>query len=301
MKILNFGSMNIDDVYTVSHFVKPGETIKPISYERFSGGKGLNQSIALARAGAEVYHAGMIGEDGAFLKELLTESGVHTEFVQTVNTPTGRAIIQVEERTGQNCIILFGGANQCAVREQIDAVLSQFGEGDWLLLQNEINEIGYLMEQAHTRGMTVVFNPSPFNASVMQYPLSYVDWFFVNEIEGAAIARTDTPDAIIAGICTRYPDCRVVLTLGTNGACAYDRKQKASHPIFPVDVVDTTGAGDTFTGYFLHAIASGETLSAALRTASAASALAVSKKGAAPSIPTAEEVSNFLKRQENKS
>ncbi len=300
MRILNFGSMNIDDVYTVAHFVKPGETIKPITYERFSGGKGLNQSIALARAGAEVYHAGVIGEDGAFLKELLAQSGVNTEFIRTSKTPTGHAIIQVEEDSGQNCIILFSGANQCVAREHIDTALSHFGEGDWLLLQNEVNEIGYLMEQAHARGMSVVFNPSPFNASIMQYPLSYVDWFFVNEIEGAAIARTDAPGAIIAGICTRYPNCRVVLTLGTNGACAYDRQEKVRHPIFPVKVVDTTGAGDTFTGYFLHSIASGKTLSDALRTASAASAIAVSRKGAAPSIPTAEEVSNFLKEKENR-
>ena len=218
MKILNFGSMNIDDVYTVSHFVKPGETIKPISYERFSGGKGLNQSIALSRAGAEVYHAGMIGEDGAFLKELLQKSGVHTEYVQTVDTPTGHAIIQVEERTGQNCIILFGGANQCAVREQIDEVLSHFGEGDWLLLQNEVNDGNGILRCAKERGLKIVLNPSPFEPDIVNWDLEKVSLFLFNEVEGEQMTGEKEPEKILNCICDRYPAAAAAAAVSRKGA-----------------------------------------------------------------------------------
>lgn len=293
MHILNFGSLNIDDVYSVEHFVRPGETISPLSYEQFPGGKGLNQSVALACAGAEIYHAGLIGSDGLFLKELLISRGVRTDFLQEQNAPNGRAIIQVD-RSGQNCIILYGGTNRQITTDRIEAVFSHFGVGDWLLLQNELNCTKALIEAGKHRGMTVVFNPSPFDEQVLKLPLHLVDWFFVNEIEGAALSDESEPERILDGIRTRYPKSKTVLTLGKDGAMADDGEERAFHGIFDTKVVDTTAAGDTFTGFFLAAISAGKPLKQALKEASAASALAVSVKGASVSIPERKTVEAFL-------
>lgn len=293
MHILNFGSLNIDDVYSVEHFVRPGETISPLSYEQFPGGKGLNQSVALACAGAEIYHAGLIGSDGLFLKELLISRGVRTDFLQEQNAPNGRAIIQVD-RSGQNCIILYGGTNRQITTDRIEAVFSHFGVGDWLLLQNELNCTKALIEAGKHRGMTVVFNPSPFDEQVLKLPLHLVDWFFVNEIEGAALSDESEPERILDGIRARYPKSKTVLTLGKDGAMADDGEERAFHGIFDTKVVDTTAAGDTFTGFFLAAISAGKPLKQALKEASAASALAVSVKGASVSIPERKTVEAFL-------
>lgn len=293
MHILNFGSLNIDDVYSVEHFVRPGETISPLSYEQFPGGKGLNQSVALACAGAEIYHAGLIGSDGLFLKELLISRGVRTDFLQEQNAPNGRAIIQVD-RSGQNCIILYGGTNRQITTDRIEAVFSHFGVGDWLLLQNELNCTKALIEAGKHRGMTVVFNPSPFDEQVLKLPLHLVDWFFVNEIEGAALSDESEPERILDGIRARYPKSKTVLTLGKDGAMADDGEERAFHGIFDTKVVDTTAAGDTFTGFFLATISAGKPLKQALKEASAASALAVSVKGASVSIPERKTVEAFL-------
>ena len=113
MKILNFGSVNIDFTYRVPHFVRPGETLAATSVTRNAGGKGFNQSVALARAGCDVYHAGHIGEDGFFLVDLCRNYGVHTDFLTKVSTPTGNAIIQVDG-SGANCILLYGGHDRPA-------------------------------------------------------------------------------------------------------------------------------------------------------------------------------------------
>lgn len=294
MRILNFGSLNIDDVYSVDHFVAPGETISPLSYEQFPGGKGLNQSIALARAGAQVYHAGAVGEDGAFLRTLLEENGVHTDYLVSKACANGRAIIQVD-KSGQNCIILYGGTNRTISSEQVEETLADFHAGDWLVLQNELNCTAELIKAAKQRGMTVVLNPSPFEEKVLAFPLECVDWFFVNELEGAALSGGETdPNRIIAELRVRYPNARIVLTLGKDGVLADDGTTRAAHGIFEVETVDTTAAGDTFSGYFLASITNEIPLAAALRIASAASALAVSKKGASVSIPTQKEVMEFL-------
>lgn len=297
MSVLNFGSLNIDDVYSVEHFVRPGETISPLSYEQFPGGKGLNQSAALAKAGAKVCHAGLVGADGRFLKELLDSFGADTAYIEEGSAANGRAIIQVD-RSGQNCIILFGGTNRMIEQSQIDRVFEQFHEGDWLLVQNELNATKELIEAGKRRGMTVVLNPSPFDEAVLDLPLHLVDWFLVNEIEGAALSGgKKNPDEILDGIRVRYPDSKTVLTLGKDGAAADNGTERAVHPIFDVPVADTTAAGDTFTGYFLASVLEGKTLPEALRTASAASALAVSKKGASVSIPVKAEVAAFLSAQ----
>ncbi|MBQ7090345.1 MAG: ribokinase, partial [Clostridia bacterium] len=183
MKILNFGSLNIDHVYQVAHFVQPGETLGAAGYQKNAGGKGLNQSIALARAGVEVCHAGQIGEDGLFLKELLEDNNVSVEFLNVSSEPTGHAIIQVNEE-GQNCILIYGGANQTVDKAHMQHVFSSFESGDFALFQNEMNDLPKLISMAAEAKMKIVLNPSPIGPELFECDLSLVDYFIMNEIEG---------------------------------------------------------------------------------------------------------------------
>ena len=295
-QILNFGSLNQDKTYHVKDFVQAGETILAQGYEVFCGGKGLNQSIAAARAsGAAVYHGGAVGTDGGALKEVLRESGVDIRYLQTLEGPSGHALIQINEK-GQNCIVVYGGTNVQLTRPYIDGVLEHFGAGDFLILQNEINEVPYIMEQAHGRGMTVVFNPSPITSTLCQeYPLEFVDYFILNEIEGAALSGGGASNQeILEGLHQRFPHAAIVLTVGEQGVLYAHGKQRLSRGIYSVPVVDTTAAGDTFCGYFVASMAQGLSVEEGLRRASAASAMAVSVMGAAPSIPTQSQVQAFL-------
>ena len=294
MKVLNFGSLNIDYVYSVDRFVRAGETISSNGLQLFCGGKGLNQSVAFARSGAETYHAGCIGKDGGMLTDMLKGAGANVQFVRTLeDTASGHAIIQVS-KSGENCIMLHGGANQRMDNAFVDEVLSHFGPGDLLMLQNEINNLDYIIRSAKARGMLIVLNPSPFNERITALDLSLLDAIIVNETEGNEISGESEPDAILAALLARYPRMKIVLTLGKEGAIYADATRRASCPILSMPVQDTTAAGDTFTGYFFSALLGGKSPEEALKTATAASALAVSRMGAAPSIPTADEVQALL-------
>ena len=294
MKVLNFGSLNIDYVYGVEHFVRAGETLSSDSLQLFCGGKGLNQSVAFARSGAETYHAGCIGKDGGMLTDMLASAGVDTRFVQVrEDTASGHAIIQVT-RKGENCILLHGGANQSIETAFADDVLSHFGTEDLLMLQNEINNLDYIVRKAKARGMTIVLNPSPFNEKILSLDLSLLDAIIVNETEGEQISGKSDAEQIVTELLARYPAMKIVLTLGKRGAMYVDAQTRAFCEIMPMPVQDTTAAGDTFTGYFFSALMQGEAPGRALRIATAASAIAVSRKGAAPSIPTADEVRALL-------
>ena len=295
MKILNFGSLNLDLVYQMPHFVRAGETLSSTAFSRNVGGKGLNQSVALAKAGAEVYHAGLVGEDGEMLRSFLRDSGVDVRFVRTVNQPSGHAVIQVEP-AGNNCIFLYGGANQCVTEEFIREALSPFGPGDFLVLQNEINAIDRIIELAAERGMQVVLNPSPIAENLKELPLDKVSWFILNEIEGAELSGETEPEKILDALTALYPNARIVLTLGGDGSVYAGPGERIAQPAFTVQAVDTTAAGDTFTGFFFAAVADGVPAGEALMRASKASSISVTRPGAAASIPTLDEVLAALNR-----
>ena len=290
MKFLNFGSLNIDFVYNVPNIVRGGETLKSSNLSVFCGGKGLNQSVALARAGAEVWHAGKIGSDGDMLIKKLSSSGVNVSCVKMWEEGrSGNALIQVEEN-GQNSIILFGGANQAITLEDIDEIIPHFEKDDMLLLQNEINLIPQIIERAKEAGLKIAINPAPMEKIVKQYPLNLIDLFIVNEIEGTELTGKDLPNDIISEMEKLYPDAEIVLTLGSKGVIVAAKGKRYSHGIYDVHVVDTTAAGDTFIGYYLSSRASGKGVEECLRIASVASSLAVSRQGAADSIPDITEV-----------
>ena len=293
MKILNFGSLNLDYVYSVDHFVAEGETLASTVRNTFCGGKGLNQSVALARAGADTLHAGCIGPEGDMLTDMLQSAGVNTQYVRRVDTPTGHAIIQVDPR-GRNCILLYGGANQCTDPAFADEVLASFDAGDWLVLQNEISSLPYLINAAKAKGMIVVLNPSPFDKSLIAAGLGQVDYLLLNETEGKQLTGYEAPAEILNAIRACFPTLKVVLTLGKDGCIYDDGSERISHGIFPVTAVDTTAAGDAFTAALtLEYLRSGDIVRAG-RYANIVGALAVSKKGALPSLPTEALVNKFI-------
>ena len=293
MRIVNFGSCNIDYVYKLEHIVREGETEHSYAEEVFPGGKGLNQSIAIARAGAKVWHAGCIGKNGGMLREVLADGGVDLDFLQTVDVPNGHAVIQVDDR-GENAIFIFTGANGCFTVDYIEETLSHFGEGDLLILQTEINNIDRIIDRAYAKGMQILLNPSPIDEAILKTDLQKISYLVLNEIEGEAISGQKQPSKIITWFKKEYPHLKTVLTLGDKGCMYFDGRETVFHPAFEVRAVDTTAAGDTFTGYFAAGLARGSSSNEILENACAAAALAVAKKGAAPSIPLESEVKKAL-------
>lgn len=294
MPIYNFGSLNLDHVYSVDHFVRPGETISSKSYNLCYGGKGLNQSIAAARAGADVQHAGIYGVGGEVLLEYLQKSGVCTDYLCKAEKQQGHTVIQVSE-SGENCIILCPGSNFEITKDYINQVLDRIPKPDYLLVQNEVSEVSYMVHEAAKRGFQVVLNASPFDESLLKINFHDVTWLIINELEGAQLTGSEAPEDILFFLKSHYPKLGIVLTLGSAGCICTLGNERVEHGIFHVPVVDTTGAGDTFAGYFIAALSDGQSLTGAVSLAAAASALAVTKAGAAPSIPLMKDVRKLLK------
>lgn len=293
MSVLVFGSMNIDRTYSVPHFVRAGETLTAKRMELFCGGKGFNQAVALSRAGIPTAMAGAVGTDGGFLLEPLEREGVDLSRVKRTDGVSGHAVIQVNDEGG-NSIIILAGANGTITPLDADRALEAFGKGDWLVLQNEISSLGYIVRAAKAKGMTVVLNPSPYNEALDAVDFSCVDYLLVNEIEAAEVAGLSDEAAfedVLAAVRARYPEMNVLMTLGHRGAIFEDKAgRRAESGVYRVKAVDTTAAGDCFTGYFLASLMEGSPAGDALKTAAIASGISVSRKGASPSIPTRREV-----------
>ena len=289
MKILNIGSLNIDYVYQVDHMVAPGETLMAFKRDVYCGGKGLNQSIAMSRAGLQVNHAGCIGAEGMMLTDLLKENDVNVDAVEVLMESTGHAIIQVDA-SGQNCILLYGGANQLLTKEYIDDVLKDYGKDDILLLQNEVNNLDYIIDFAYEKGLQIVLNPSPYDSALDACDMTKISLFLLNEVEGKQMTGYEEPDDILTKLSKIYPNAKVVLTLGENGSVYQYDGERYAQKAYSVDAVDTTAAGDTFTGYFIAGMVEGKSPKECLDLAAKASSIAVTRQGAAPSIPYRKEV-----------
>ncbi|MGN0275098.1 MAG: ribokinase [Chordicoccus sp.] len=289
MKVLCFGSLNLDHVYRVHSIVRPGETISSLGVETHCGGKGLNQSIALAKAGAPVWHAGAVGDDGQMLVRRLQDAGVHTNLIEHLDGPNGSCVIQVDDR-GQNSIVLFGGTNQRITETYVDEVFSHFEKGDLVLLQNEISCLPYILGKAASKQMTIILNPSPMTRELMATDLSAVSLFILNEVEGGDLTGETDPDRILDALASRFPGAEAVLTLGGSGSCFRGNGETIRQEAYPVQAVDTTAAGDTFTGYFIADYYASGDAKHALDLASRASAIAVTRPGAADSIPLRADV-----------
>ena len=291
MKIFNYGSINIDHIYQVPHLVQPGETLSSTHYKQVLGGKGANQSIALARAGASVMHIGRCNKADSWAVRLLEDAGVNCQLVELVEQPSGHAIIQVDQQA-ENSIVLFGGANQSFTEADIAQSLAAAVKGDWLLLQNECSHIDRAIEYAQHKQLKIVLNPSPMLADLASFPLDKVSLLVVNEVELSQILNTvDLSCAqMVVQVRERFPKMDVVITLGAKGAMWVNSQEHIQVDAYKVEVVDTTAAGDTFLGFLMAAISRKESKQAALIAGCKASSLAVQTLGASSSIPTAEQV-----------
>jgi ribokinase len=297
-KLVNVGSLCIDFVYSVPSLVKAGETVASAQRQVFAGGKGLNQSLAAARAGAHVEHYGAVGDDGDLLLAVLAAEGIDDNGVLRLDGPSGHAVIQVD-RQGQNAIVISGGCNRRLSDELFHKAVASMQEGDWLLLQNEINDVDRVMHLAADQGAKIAFNVAPPDERIFGYPLELLALLIVNEPEAMALAKCDSPEAAFAELITAYPQTSLLLTQGKDGLMFYDAQtgQRARMAAFAVQPVDETAAGDAFVGYLMAGLVTGLELTETLAQASAAGALAVTQEGAAPSIPAASAVAALMNAQ----
>ncbi len=290
--ILNVGSINIDHVYQVDHFVRPGETMASRSLSTGLGGKGANQSVAIARAGGDVLHFGQLGQGDAWASAILADSGVDIAAVNNVEQPSGHAIIQVDSR-GENAIILHGGANQNCHAADLETLLRDRGQAiETVLLQNETNLVGQAIELAIELNKKIVLNPAPMTESILDLPLEKLDTLIVNEIEAQQLASQTDLEGALEFLIDRCPDTKIILTLGAKGLQFLWGDQRIDLPAVAADVVDTTCAGDTFVGYYLAGRQRGLDDVDALKQAARAAAITVSRLGAIDAIPQLHEVLN---------
>lgn len=292
MKVYNFGSLNIDHVYCVDHISRPGETISSTDYAIYPGGKGANQSVAVARAGGTVLHVGRIGRDGLWMVEDMKRDGVDTTHTMVSEHPSGHALIQVDAE-GQNSIVIHGGTNREIDAEQVDAVLAEASAEDMVLLQNEINNIPYVIEAAAAKGMGVCINPAPMEPAVRDYPLDKVSLLIVNESEGESLTGLTDSEEIVSKLRRRYPRAQIILTMGSRGAVFEGEDERCLVEARRVEPVDTTAAGDVFVGYFLAGLQQGRSNGEAMAFANNAASISVTRKGASSSIPTQNEVNEI--------
>ncbi|OBY25922.1 ribokinase [Leisingera sp. JC1] len=285
MAIWNLGSVNADMVYAMPHLPTAGETLAARSLDRFLGGKGANMSVAATRAGSEVHHIGAVGPDGAWAIERLRGYGVGTDHIAQVEVPTGHAIIAVEPE-GENQIILFPGANRALSQVQVEEALSLAKSADILVLQNETSMQAEAARLGRQKGMRVCYAAAPFDADAVQAVLPYLDFLILNEVEAQQLQEATGKEPGALGIKD------VIITLGAKGArhIEGDTGTVSDVPALPVTPVDTTGAGDTFTGYVLSGLDLGLTVAESIEQASRAGALMVTRRGTADVIPSLQEV-----------
>ncbi|MBM6551768.1 ribokinase [Marinomonas ostreistagni] len=293
MTVYNIGSINVDHLYEVDHFVRPGETMHSTGYQLLLGGKGSNQSVALAKAQAHVKHVGALNRDDQTIRQQLQDYGVDTSEIAAVDALTGHAIIQLTP-TAENSIILHAGANHQLSETQIKQVLKAAQAEDWILLQNETNLVAETLEWAQQSGAQVAFNPAPMDAELTRKVLPFIDLLIVNEVEAMDLANTDSIEKATQILPQQYPELAVMMTLGKDGVRYFSQAQDVQVEAFKVEAKDTTAAGDTFIGFCLAELQRGADIEQAMRTACAASAIAVTRMGAAPSIPSLDEVNEFL-------
>ncbi|KAI8803321.1 Ribokinase-like protein [Cladochytrium replicatum] len=307
-RVVCFGSINRDEVFRVPDIARPGETLASTTYKIFPGGKGANQSVALAKAlstadNAQVHHVGRVGPDGVWIRDMLKSRGVHTESITVdPDAHTGRAVIQVSDATHDNAIVLFPGANReispRSAIESLETIVPALGPDDWIVLQNEVSSGPDVIHWASERGMTVVFNPAPCdNTTSSTYPLTKTHHLILNTTESQTLFTSLhnqppplDPSALAAAL---LPHTRtsLVLTLGSQGVMIATESGVVSvKALEGVKVVDTTGAGDVFVGFYVGALVRGWDVGRAAGAAVVAAGIACESEGAVEGCPSWDEV-----------
>lgn len=281
--IWNLGSINIDNFYEVPHLPAPGETLAARSFGFGLGGKGANMSVAAARGAARVSHIGAVGSDGRWTRERLMEYGVDTPHIAEVQTPTGHANIVIDAQA-ENNIVLFQGANVKLTEAIIGQALTEASPGDYLLMQNETNGQEYAAATAQSLGLRVAYAAAPFEADAIARLLGRIDLLVLNEVEATQLEQATGKTAEALGVSD------VVITLGEKG-CKWVSNNGVRHfDAYPAEAVDTTGAGDTFTGYLIAGLDRGMQMPDAIDLALKAGSLMVMRRGTADVIPDLKEI-----------
>lgn len=289
MAIWNLGSINLDLIYGVAKLPARGETVAADTKVEFLGGKGANMSVAAARAAAQVHHIGAVGPDGAWAVERLLEYGVDTQNITRLDSPTGQAIVAVEQ-SGENQIIIFSGANRQIPEEVINKALLQAQKGDALILQNETNAQVDAARLGKELGLTVCYAAAPFDTEAVQNVLPFIDFLILNAVEAAQLENAlglSISDLSVADI---------IVTKGADGAEWIHTRDgtRRSFPARPVEAVDTTGAGDTFTGYVLAGMDRGLPMPQAISQAILAASIMVTRHGTADVIPDLKDLQDLM-------
>ena len=285
--IWNLGSINIDNFYEVPHLPSAGETLAAQSYGFGLGGKGANMSVAAARAGARVSHIGAIGHNGQWTRERLMEYGVDTPHIAKIDVPTGHANIVIDAQ-GENNIVLFQGANVELTEAIIGAALTEASPGDFLLMQNETNGQGYAASTAQALGLRVAYAAAPFDADAIADLFGKIDLLVLNEVEASQLEEATGKSAGALGIAD------VVITLGAQGCKWISSTTETCFDAYPAEALDTTGAGDTFTGFLVAALDRGLDMEAAIDLALKAGSLMVTRRGTADVIPDLKEIQDHF-------
>lgn len=290
MTVWNLGSINADYVYRVPHLPGPGETIASSGLTRGLGGKGANMSVAIARAGARAAHIGAVGSDGRWAVDRLMEYGVDTRWIREVPHPTGHAIINVDDE-GENAIVIYPGANRDVPESIVGLALAEAVPGDILLMQNETNKQRYAADIGTKLGLKIVYAAAPFSVAAITAILPVLDILILNAVE---MEQLHAATGLVPGPDMGVP--KVLVTRGPEGCVLFESANDFAPQAFaahPVEPVDTTGAGDTFTGYFLAGLDRGMPIAQAIDLAMRAAALMVTRKGTADVIPDLREVQSF--------
>lgn len=290
-KIAIVGSINMDLTCKTERFPNAGETIFGGDLQYVPGGKGNNQAVAAARLGGDVTMFACVGDDafGDRLIENLKNNGVNTLHIRKVpGESSGIAIITVAQQ--DNTIVVVSGANLCVTPQYIDEAKDAILESDIILLQNEIpaETLRYVAKMASGAGKTVIFNPAPFSAAALDI-VEYVTYLTPNEHEAALLFPRVEMEDLLA-----QQQGKLIITLGAQGAAAWSEGKVIRIPSRKANVVDTTGAGDTFNGAFAYALADGDSLEEALRFANVAASLSTEGFGAQGGMPTLNQVKKEL-------
>lgn len=287
VNILNFGTLYAECIYTVGNLDFSDDTLEIESSQTFAGGRGLNISVALSRAGiSKIFHAGYVGASSEFLREALKNSGVNTANLKLVDKPSAHSIVLLEDET-RSKKLYFKGVNNEVSLEFAETVLNRFSCEDILIIDDGVSNFEYIIGMAHEKNMKIFIAPEN---PVINLDLNLIDYIFINEIQAKNISKRESRQDIVKFFKSNYPLLCVVINFGKNGYVCIAKKQTLFQSSLKKEHIDFTASFDAFIGYFIACVLRGKKLQYTLLLSAASLAICSAKKGSAFSIPYENEV-----------